>query len=350
MKTLVTGAAGLIGSAVARALLAEGREVRALAHSRDNRNLAGLEVEVVQGDLLDPDSLARALQGCDKLHHLASIYAHWHPKGGDFIRRVNIEGTRNILEAASKCGLEKIIHTSSISAVGFYPDRLSAEEDYPREEDLRRQPYRESKFRSELIAREWAKKLPIVIVNPASPIGVGDWLPTATGRTILDFLNGKMFAYVDAGLNVIDVEDLALGFVAAEKKGRVGERYILGNQNILLKDFFAAIAELTGLAPPRVKMPRAVVRMVAEVNEVIADIIKKEPLAAVEQALHLRYKEFVDCSKAVRELGLPQNDFRIAIAKAVKYYLDIGAVKPERARLIKLQEPAAVREQAPGTT
>jgi dihydroflavonol-4-reductase len=340
MKTLVTGAAGLIGSAVVRELLKDGQAVKAMAHSRDNRNLQGLDVEMVKGDLLDPDSLHRALEGCDRLYHVASIYAHWHPKGGDFIRRVNIEGTRNMMEAAARRDLLRIIHTSSISAVGFFPDRPSNEDDYPREEDLKRQPYRESKYRSELIAREWSKKLPVVIVNPSSPIGVGDWAPTPTGRTILDFLNGKMFAYVDVGINVIDVDDLARGFVLAEKKGKVGERYILGNHNLYLKDFFMAIAQMTGLKPPRVKMPKLVVRLVAEVNEAIANVTKKEPLAAVEQAMHLRYKEFADLTKATAELGLPRNDFHIAIRKAVKYYLDTGAVKPERAKLVNL-EPSA---------
>jgi len=337
MKTLVTGASGLIGSAVVRALLAEGREIRALVHSRDARNLEGLDIELVQGDLLDPDSLTRALKGCDKLHHLGSIYAHWHPRGGDFIRRVNVLGTRNMLAAAAKADLDRIVHTSSISAVGFYPDRLSAEEDYPDEAEVAGQPYRESKWRSELIALEWAEKLPIVIVNPASPIGPRDWVPTPTGRTVLDFLNGKMFAYVDVGMNLIDVDDMAQGFVAAEKKGRAGERYILGAHNLLLKQFLDKVAELTGLPAPKVKMPKPVVRLVAEINERIADITKREPLVAIEQARHLSYNEFVDCKKAVAELGLPQNDIRIAIEKAVGYYLETGAVDPGRAKLI---EPA----------
>jgi dihydroflavonol-4-reductase len=196
-------------------------------------------------------------------------------------------------------------------------------------------PYRESKLISEKIAFEFAKKLPIVIVNPSSPIGVRDYVPTPTGRTILDFLNGKMFAYVDVGINLIDVEDLAKGFVLAEKKGKVGERYILGNRNIFLKEFFDLIAEETGLPAPRHKVPKPIVRVMGEVFEAVANLTKKEPLASVEQALHLRYNEFADCSKAVKELGLPQNDIRIAIRKAVKYYLDTGRVVPERANLIK---------------
>jgi dihydroflavonol-4-reductase len=338
MKTLITGAAGFIGSSVARAVLADGQEVRVLLRERDPRNLEDLDLECVKGDVLDAASLSRALQGCNKLYHLASIYAHWHPQGGDFIRRVNIEGTSNMLAAAAKFDLERIVHTSSISAVGFSPGRVSTEADWAREDECLRLPYRGSKLKSELIAREWAARLPIVIVNPASPIGVRDWVPTPTGRMILDFLNGKMPAYVDVGINLIDVEDMALGFVAAEKKGRIGERYILGNRNLFLKDFFALLAELTGLEPPAFKVPRWVVRIAGEVNQVIADRTKKEPLVAVEQALHLYYNEFVDCSRAVAELGLPQNDIRIAIHKAVNYYLQTGAVTPERAKLIELKQ------------
>lgn len=340
MKVLITGGTGLIGSSVIREALAEGYEVRALKRpDSDLRNLNGLDIEYVDGDLLDRDSLEHALKGCQKLYQIAALYRHWHPKGGDFIRRTNIEGTTNILECALKHDLEKVIYTSSISSVGFYPDRLSTEEDFPKEEDCRRQPYRDSKFRSEKIAFEYADKMPITIVNPASPIGVRDNVPTPTGRTILDFLNGKMVAYVDVGMNFIDVEDLAQGYIQSDKKGKNGERYILGNYNTFLKDFFENIADLTGLKAPSTKVPKPIVRVMAEISEVIANITKKPPVAAVEQALHTHYNEFVDCSKAVNELGLPQNDIRIAIYKAVKYYLELGSVLPKRKRMIQLQEP-----------
>jgi len=340
MKVLVTGATGLIGSSVVRELLAQGREVRALKRpDSDLRNLEGLDLELMNGDLLDPDSLDRAMKGCNRLYQIAAIYRHWHPKGGDFIRRTNIEGTRNILECAEKHDLEMVVYTSSISSVGFHPDRPSTEEDYPEDKDCQRQPYRESKWNSEKIATEFAKNLPIVIVLPASPIGLRDWVPTPTGRIILDFLNGKMWAYVDVGINLIDVEDLARGYVLAEEKGRVGERYLMGNHNTFLRDFFKDMAALTGLKAPVVKMPKPLLRAVAEVNEFISDIIKVPPLVAIEQALHTRYNEFIDCGKAVNELGLPQNDIKIAIKKAIKYYLDTGAVGPEQAKMIQLKEP-----------
>ncbi|MCD6569614.1 MAG: NAD-dependent epimerase/dehydratase family protein [Deltaproteobacteria bacterium] len=340
MKVLITGGTGLIGSSVVREALAEGYEVRVLKRSTsDLRNLEGLDIEFVDGDLLDPDSLDRALKGCRKLYQIAAIYRHWHPKGGDFIRRTNIEGTRNILGCALKYDLEKVIYTSSISSVGFYPDRLSTEDDFPEEKDCLHAPYRDSKFRSEKIAFEYTDKMPITIVNPASPIGVRDYIPTPTGRTILDFLNGKMFAYVDVGMNLIDVEDLAKGYILADKKGKTGERYILGNHNTFLKDFFEEIAKLTGLKAPSIKIPKPVIRMVAEVNEFIADITKIPPMVSIEQAVHTHYNEFVDCSKAVNELGLPQSDIRIAIHKAVKYYLDTGAVLPKQEAMIDLKYP-----------
>ncbi len=336
----MTGASGLIGSRVVRALLAQGREVRAMKRaSSDLRNLEGLDLELADGDLLDPGSLDRALKGCDSLFQVAAIYRHWHPRGGEFIRKTNIEGTRNILEAALKRDLEKLVYTSSISSVGFKPGRLSTEDDFPDLKDCRRQPYRESKFISEKMAFEYAERLPIVIVNPASPIGVGDWAPTPTGRVILDFLNGKMIAFVDVGLNLIDVDDLAQGYLLAEERGRVGERYILGNHNTRLREFLQMIADMTGLPAPRVKVPKALLRVVAEVNEFVSDITKREPVAAVEQALHTRYNEFVDCTKARTELGLAQNDIRIAIHKAVRYYLDTGDVKPGRKSMIELKGP-----------
>lgn len=339
MKTLVTGAGGIIGSAVVRALQVDGQEVKAMVRpGGDIRNLSGLDIEIVKGDLLDKPSLDKALEGCIKLQQLAAVYRHWHPQGGNYICHVNIEGTRNILDAALNRDLEKVIYTSSVSSVGFFPYRKSNEKDFPDPADCRRQPYRESKYLSEMLAWKYMDRLPMVILNPCSPIGLRDWVPTPTGRTILDFLNGKMFAYVDVGMNLIDVDDLAIGFVNAEKRGRTGQRYILGNKNIHLKDIFGELAALTGLKAPSVKIPRAVVRVVAEINELIADITKKPPMAAVEQALHLRYDEFVDCSKAVIELGLPQNDIRMAMLKAIRYYIETGAVLPEQVAKITLRE------------
>jgi dihydroflavonol-4-reductase len=339
MPTLITGATGVIGSSVVRELLRDGQEVRALVRkTSDLRNLQGLKLELCEGDVLDRASLERAIQGCETLHHLAGVYAHWHPRGAEFIRRANVEGTRNVLEAAEQHRVARVIHTSSISAVGFHPDRPSTEADFPVEdEDMRRSPYRHSKVLSEQIAFAFARErgLNLTIVNPASPIGVRDWVPTPTGRTILDFLNGKMPAYVEVGINLIDVEDLALGFLLAQKKGRPGERYILGNHNTTLAGLFKLISEETGLKPPKVKLPAWLIRVLAEIAEPIADRTKRPPVAAIEQALHLKYNEYADCRKARQELGLPQNDIRIAIRKAVDYYLKEGLVLPQRARLLK---------------
>ncbi len=342
MKTLITGAAGFIGSSVTREVLADGQEVRAMVlPGEDQRNLEGLDVEVVEGDLLDPASLDRALAGCSRLYQLAAIYRYWHPKGPDFIRKVNIEGTRNILEAALKHSIEKVVYTSSVSSLGFHPDRPSTEDDFPTEAELKNQPYRESKYRSEMVAHEYKDRLPVVIVNPCGPIGVRDWLPTPTGRSVLDFLNGKMFAYVDAGVNLIDVEDLAKGFVLAEKKGRLGERYILGNVNITIKEFFDILADMTGIKAPSVRIPTPFLKVMGYIMETIADITKVEPLASIEHAYHVDHNEYGDPKKAREELGLPANDIRIAIHKACRYYMDTGAVGPDRLRVINLKDPAS---------
>lgn len=339
MTTFITGATGVIGSSVVRELLRDGQKVRALVRrTSDRRNLQGLDLELCEGDVRDRAAVEQGMRGCDRVYHLAGVYAHWHPRGPDFIREVNITGTRLVLESAKRLGVRRVIHCSSISAVGFSPGRLSNEDDYPAEdEEMRRSPYRHSKVLSERIALEFARErgLNLTIVNPASPIGVRDWMPTPTGRTILDFLNGRMPAYAEVGLNLIDVEDLAVGFVLAEKKGRPGERYILGNYNTTLKNFLDLLAAETGLPAPRFRLPRGLIRLMAEICEPLADWTKRPPLVAVEQALHLNYHEFVDCTKARRELGLPQNDIRIAICKAVNYYLDQGLVRPERARRLK---------------
>jgi dihydroflavonol-4-reductase len=338
MATLITGATGVIGSSVVRELIRDGQEVRALVRkTSDLRNLRGLDLKLCEGDVLDRASVEQAMQGCDRVHHLAGVYAHWHPRGAEFIHRVNIQGTRHVLETAERLKVPRVIHCSSISAVGFYPDRPSTEEDFPVEdEEMRRSPYRLSKVLSERLAFEFARKgLNLSIVNPGSPIGVRDWMPTPTGRTILDFLNGRMPAYAEVGINLIDVEDLAQGFVLAEKKGRPGERYILGNYNTTLANFFGLIAEETGLPAPRIKLPAGLIRIMAAISEPIANWTQRPPLVAIEQALHLNYNEFVDCTKAREELGLPQNDIRIAIRKAVGYYLEEGLVRPERARRIK---------------
>jgi dihydroflavonol-4-reductase len=301
MKSLITGAAGFIGSSVTRAVLADGDEVRAMVYPGESqKNIEGLDLEVIEGDIMDRASLDRAMHGCDRLYQLAAIYCHWHPKGRGHIVRVNVEGTRNVLSAARDANIERIVYTSSVACVAFRKGRLTDENE-----------------------------------NPTAPIGVRDIRPTPTGRTILDFLNGKMIAYVDAGLNFIDVEDVADAFVSAMHQGRPGERYILGNANLNLKEYFELVAEVTGMDPPRFKMPKLPLRVIAEINEAVANITKKEPVAAVEAAIHTTEDEYVNCQKAMDELGLKQNDIRVAIRKAVLWYLDNGYVDEDRARAVR---------------
>lgn len=337
MKALVTGAAGFIGSSVTRAVLADGDEVRAMVLPGENRkNIEGLDVEVVEGDIMDRDSLDRALHGCGRLYQLAAIYAHWHPKGRDYIIRVNEEGSRNVLGAARDAGVEKVVYTSSVACVAMRQGRLTCEDDYPQEHEYKNMPYRQSKIRGERVAVEFAREgLPVVMVNPTAPIGVRDIRPTPTGRTILDFLLGKMVAYVDAGLNFIDVEDVADAFVSAMHRGRVGERYILGNANLNLKEYFDLVGECTGMKSPTAKMPKPLLGVISSVNEAIANVIKKEPMAAIEAYHHTLHDEYVSSEKAVKELGLKQEDIRIPIRKGVLWYLDNGYVDEDRAGAVR---------------
>ncbi len=337
MKSLVAGAAGFIGSSVVRAVLADGDEVRAMVYPGEVlKNIDDLDLQVIEGDIMDRASLDRAMHGCDRVYQLAAIYAYWHPRGRDYIVRTNEEGTRNVLGAARDAGVSRVVYASSVACVAFRKGRLASEDDYPEPREYRRMPYRESKIKSEKVAVEFFKEgLPVVIVNPTAPIGVRDIRPTPTGRTILDFLKGKMFAYVDAGLNFIDVEDAAGAFVAAMHRGRPGERYILGNGNINLKNYCELTAEITGMDPPRWRMPKLPLRVIAEINEAVSNLTGKEPVAAVEAAIHTTEDEYVSCEKAVRELGLKQEDIRVAIRKAVMWYLDNSYVDEERARAVR---------------
>ena len=337
MKSLVSGAAGFIGSSVVRAILEDGDEVRAMVYPGEVlKNIEDLDLEVIEGDMMDRASVDRAMYGCERVYQLAAVFAYWHPQGRDYIVRTNEEGTRNVLAAARDAGVSRVVYASSVACVSFRKGGLATEDDYPEPHEYRRMPYRESKIRSEKVAVEFfGKGLPVVIVNPTAPIGVRDIRPTPTGRTILDFLKGKMFAYVDAGLNFIDVEDVAGAFVTAMHRGRPGERYILGNVNTNLKDYFELIAEITGMDPPRWRMPKTPLRVMAEINEAVSNLTGKEPMAAVEAAIHTTEDEYVSCEKAVRELSLKQEDIRVAIRKAVMWYLDNSYVDEETTRAVR---------------
>lgn len=326
MTTLVTGATGFVGAAVVRALVRAGEDARVLARAAsDLGNLDGLPVQRVEGDLRDKASLLRALDGCRRLYHVAAHYALWAQDPTIFYD-INVTGTRNLLEAAGTVGLERTVYTSTIGAIGLPPDGGVGTETTPVSLDQMAGDYKRSKFLAEQEVHRLAKAgLPVVIVNPSAPVGAGDIKPTPTGQMIVDFMKGRMPAYIDTGMNLIDVDDVATGHLLAMAKGRQGERYILGNRNLMLRDIFELLSRLTGVPAPTIKLPRLAILPLAYANKWIADYITHQPpripLEGVKMA---KYRMHYDCSKAVRELGLPQPPVEIALDKAVRWFREHG--------------------------
>ena len=322
MTTLVTGATGFLGSALARELLKDGRTLKLLVRKNsDTRNIDDLDCEVAYGDLQDRDSLKSALTGCQTLYHTAAYYSLWS-RDKKLIYDINVQGTRNILESALEMGIEKVVYTSTVGCIGLSEDGSSANENQPMNTATLCNDYKLSKYEAEQVAHElFGRGLPVVIVNPSTPVGPRDIKPTPTGKIILDFLSRKMPAYIDTGLNLIDVSDCARGHILAEEKGRLGERYILGNKNMSLKEILLALETLTGLKAPRIKMPYWVAYAAGLACEWASDNITHQPpsvpLAGVKMA---KYFMYFDPSKAIRELGLPQNPVENALGQAVCWF------------------------------
>jgi dihydroflavonol-4-reductase len=322
MRTFVTGGTGFIGGAVVRRLLAAGHPVRALVRpSSASRQLDGLPVERVEGDLADGEALRRAISGCEWVFHVAALYAYGRHRWEDFYQS-NVEGTRRLLEAARLVGVERLVYTSSIAVLGVHRDRTPATEESWGTLADRIGPYQRSKFLAEEVARDYAGQgLPVVIVNPSTPVGVGDHRPTPTGQIIVDFLNGRMFGYVDTGLNIADVEDVAAGHLLAAERGRVGERYILGGENLTLKQVLDLLAEISGRPPVRLRIPHSVALAWSYIDVALAGLNPRRTPAATPEKVRLsRRFEFFDPGKAVRELGLPQTPAPEALRKAVEWY------------------------------
>ena len=325
MKTFVTGATGFIGASIVRGLLKDGREVRALVRAgSDTSNLAGLDIELWKGDLLDRDSLRQGLKGCDALYHAAADYRLW-TRDPRQMYRINVEGTTAVLEAALENGLSRVVYTSSVGTLGNPGDGTPGAEDTPVTLADMVGHYKKSKFLAEREAERFvARGLHLVIVNPSTPVGPLDIKPTPTGKIIVDFLRRKMPAFLDTGLNIIAVEDCARGHILAEQKGRVGEKYILGNTNLTLRDIFALLEGITGLAAPRVRLPYTPILLAAYINEGIARITGKEPLIPLAGVQMAAKYMFFDSTKAVRELGLPQTPVKDALQRAVEWFRDNG--------------------------
>ena len=324
MKTLVTGSTGFLGSAVVRELLRDGREVKVLVRRETNTdNIDGLDVEIVYGDLRDSGSLQSALNGCSVLYHIAAYYSLWD-LDKRLIYDINVEGTRKILLAAQEKNLDCIVYTSTVGCIGLNNNSTPADENTPFDLNTLSNDYKKSKYQAEQVVLEFARNgLPVVIVNPSTPVGPRDIKPTPTGKIILDFLNREIPAYLDTGLNLIDVADCARGHILAEQKGVPGERYILGNSNMSLFEILVTLEKITGLKAPRVKLPFWVALSAGWVCEVVSNHITKKPpaipLAGVRMA---KYFMYFDASKAVQKLGLPQNPVEKALKQAVDWFQD----------------------------
>ena len=326
--TLVTGATGFIGSAVARALVERGHSVRVLVRkTSDRRNLTGLIASEIEGDLADPPSLKRAVQGCRYVFHVAADYRIWVPDPAPMLRS-NVEGTKLLMQAALDAEVERIVYCSSVAALGMSKDGTPADETLPVSEDSVVGIYKKSKYRAEqaVLAMVRERGLPAVIVNPAAPVGPRDVKPTPTGRMVADAAAGRLPAYVDTGLNVVHVEDVAMGHVLALECGRIGERYILGSENLMLADLFALVAEEAGRKPPRIKLSRKMLYPLAIGFETAARLAKIDPLVTRDHLRMARKRMFFTSAKAELELGYRPRPARIAIRDAIAWFRAAGMV------------------------
>ena len=332
MKALVTGATGFVGSAVARRLIANGIAVRALARpASDKRNLAGLECEIATGDLNDDASVKAALAGCDALFHVAADYRLWVPKPAE-IYRTNVEATERLLSAARAAGVGRIVYTSSVATLGLNEDGTPADEDTPSALEEMIGHYKRSKFLAEEAVKRLVREagLDAVIVNPSAPVGPRDLRPTPTGKMILDAARGKMPAYVDTGLNVVHVDDVAEGHLLAFRRGRAGERYILGGENLALRAILAEVAALVGRRPPSLRLPHGLVLPIAYVAEAVARLTGAEPAVTVDGAKLARKHMYFSSAKAERELGYRARPAQSAIADAVAWFRANGYLGDRR--------------------
>ncbi|HQU16710.1 MAG: hopanoid-associated sugar epimerase [Gammaproteobacteria bacterium] len=323
MTTLVTGASGFVGSAVLRRLLDGSQEVRVLVRpTSDRRNLAGLAVEVATGDLTDPVSLRKALSGCHALFHVAADYRLWIPEPAAMYA-ANVDGTVALMEAALDAGVERVVYTSSVATLGLNPDRAPADEETPVALEQMIGHYKRSKFLAERAVLEMVHRqgLPAVVVNPSTPVGPRDIKPTPTGRMIRDAARGKMPAYVDTGLNIAHVDDVAEGHWQAFERGRIGERYILGGENLSLKEIFSRMAALSGHPPPRVRIPHHLLYPVAYAAEGWVRLRGRGcPLVTVDEVRMARKWMFFSSEKARRELDYRPRPAQEALGDALHWF------------------------------
>ena len=329
MKALVTGATGFIGGNLVRELVNQGYQVKTLVRKEsDRRNIEGLNVEIALGDLRDKASLASALEGCDVLFHVAACYTFWTPDP-KAVYEANVGGTENMLAAALAKGIEKVVYTSTESTIGIAKNGSLGTEEMEANPGQLAGHYKKSKYMAEKLAlKMYDEGLPLVVVNPTTPVGPLDLKPTPTGQFIVDFLNGKMPAYVNTGLNLVDVQDVAKGHVLALERGRLGERYILGNKNLTFKEILNILERITGIKAPKFKIPIWIALGAGYADELVSGKIlgrrPRIPVAGVKTARKFRH---FDCSKAVLELGFLQTPVEESFEKAVRWFRQNGYVR-----------------------
>jgi dihydroflavonol-4-reductase len=334
MITLVTGAAGFLGSHVTRQLVARGETVRVLMRaSSTNRAIADLPLEYVTGDLRDAASLDRAMAGVKRVFHVAADYRLWAKRSQD-IYDSNVGGTKNLLNAAKRAGVEQLIYTSTVATLAVDRSELPNERTDARLEEMVGH-YKRSKWLAEKEALDASKAgLPVIVAMPTTPVGPWDWKPTPTGKIILDFLNGKMPGYVETGLNFVGVEECAAGHLLVAEKGKLGERYLLGGENLTLKGMLDILAKLTGLPAPSLKIPHGLALGVAYAETAFSRLIRREPQIPIEGVKIAQHMMFVDCSRAQKELGFQPGPVAAALDRAIRWYEANGYVSKRRAKRI----------------
>jgi len=325
MKTLITGAAGFVGAAVLRELLKKGHKVKALVRqSSVLDNLKNLDVEIIYGDLKDRDSLKRCLKNCKYLFHVAADYRLWVPKPEEIYEN-NVTGTENLMKEALDLGIEKIVYTSSVAVLGKPIEGYIANENTPVNIDQMIGHYKKSKFLAEEKVKELykTKKLPVVIVNPAAPVGPRDIKPTPTGKMILDAARRKIPAYLDTGLNIVHVDDVAKGHIQAFNKGKLGERYILGGENLTFKEILEMISNLCGHNPPKIQLPKKPLYPIGYLFEIFARLFNlKNPMLTVDMIRMAEKKMFFSSEKAKKELNYRYKSAKIALKDAIQWFID----------------------------
>jgi len=329
-SAFLTGGTGFVGTHLCRLLAKQGLTVRALARKGgDRRNLDGLDVEIIEGSLTDKSAIEKGVTGCRYVFHVAADYRIWIPNPDDMYR-ANVEGTEIVLRAAAKAGAEKIVHCSSVAAVKVPDDHTPVDEtsEYGSLEEIVGH-YKKSKYLADVLARRLAKDegLPVVIVNPAAPIGAYDIKPTPTGKMVVDFLNGRIPSYIDTGLNIVHVEDVAMGHWLAAQKGRIGERYILGGENLTLKQVLDLLAEVSGLPGPKFKTPYAIAYAFGAVDTAIAVLRGTTPMAPLDAIKMAKHYMWFSSEKAKKELGFAPRPAKVALNDAVVWYLANGYAK-----------------------